>query len=110
MKYDKLVRDRIPEMIEQSGKKAVIRILDDKEFKVYLEKKLDEEVAEFHESKDVEELADILQVIIALCNVRGMDFYDLVRIANMKIVARGGFKDKILLLEVSEDEQRETER
>ena len=76
--YDKLVRDEIPQIIEGQGKKAVTRILNDNEYREYLEKKLDEEVAEFHESKEVEELADILEVLIALAQSKGFGFFDLV--------------------------------
>lgn len=108
MKYNKLVRDRIPEIIEKSGKKAITRTLDDEEYKVFLEKKLDEEVAEYHESKDFKELADIIEVIYAICDANG---YSIVRLNTeraFKKAERGGFTKKILLLEVeegSDDEQ-----
>ena len=103
MKYDKLVRDRIPEIIAKDGKKAVTRILNDEQFKVYLEKKLDEEVAEFHESKSIEELADILEVIYTLGSAYGYSaaslFAERVNKANM----RGGFYRQILLEEICEE-------
>ena len=103
MKYDKLVRDRIPEIIAKDGKKAVTRILTDEEYKIHLEKKLDEEVAEFHESKNLEELADIFEVVAALCYSLGHSIEGLVALANIKRIDRGGFKDKILLEEICED-------
>ena len=106
MKYDKLVRDRIPEIIEKDGKVAVTRILDDEEYKVYLEKKLDEEVAEFHESKSVEELADILEVIYALSEVDGTVF-DLLDAFDEKSRERGGITKKILLEEICDEGERE---
>ena len=104
MKYDKLVRDKIPEIIEKSGKKAVTRMLDDDEYKLYLEKKLDEEVAEFHESKSLEELADIEEVLKALRKAYGYSFEELAAKRVVKMVERGGFDKKILLLEVCESE------
>lgn len=103
--YDKLVRDAIPQIIKAQGKKAVTRILNDDEYREYLEKKLDEEVAEFHESKDVEELADILEVIIALAQSKGFSFFDLINMQTDKAVKRGGFSKKILLVEVCENEE-----
>lgn len=107
MKYDKLVRDRIPEIIEKSGKKAVTRTLTDEEYKVYLEKKLDEEVAEFHESKSLEELADIEEVLHALRAAYGYSFEELAVKRMAKTVERGAFHHKTLLLEVKEGEDDE---
>lgn len=104
MKYDKLVRDFIPETIERSGKKAVTRILNDDEFKVYLEKKLDEEAKEFHESKSIEELADILEVVYYLCRAYGYTVAQLKVAVDAKCRIRGGFDRKILLQEVCETE------
>lgn len=102
MKYDKLVRDKIPEIIEKDGKRAVTRILNDDEFKIYLEKKLDEEVAEFHESKSIEELADILEVIYAISDTYGSVDALLCK-WNEKVADRGGFTKKILLEEICEE-------
>lgn len=103
MIYNKLVRDRIPEIIEKSGAKAVIEILSDEEFKVYLERKLDEEVAEFHESKSMEELADILEVVSALCRAYGYHIENMRAKQFQKLVERGGFTQKILLIEAIEN-------
>ena len=104
MKFDKLVRDKIPEIIASEGKEALIRTLDDEEFKVYLEKKLDEEVAEFHESKSLEELADILEVIYALSEVYG-GVYNMLAEWSEKTAKRGGFTKKILLKDIIENEK-----
>lgn len=110
MKFDKLVRDRIPEIIARDGKKAVTRTLTDEEYKIYLEKKLDEEVKEFHESKSIEELADILEVISALSDIYGT-FFEMLSVRLVKIAERGGFYEKILLEEICEvaDKQNEGE-
>lgn len=103
MKHNKLVRDNIPEIIERNGGKAVTRTLTDEEFKEYLEKKLDEEVAEFHESKSIEELADILEVVYTLMQVYGSESVYLTRLR--KLVERGGFRKKILLIETIDKQE-----
>lgn len=99
--YNKLVRDRIPEIIEKSGAKAITRTLTDEEFKVFLEKKLDEEVKEFHESKSLEELADILEVVFSLSAVYG-NAEEMLEKWLKKAATRGNFKQKILLISVEE--------
>lgn len=107
MKFDKLVRDKIPEIIAVDGKRAVTRILDDEEYKVYLEKKLDEEVAEFHESKSPSELVDILEVVFALGYAYDCSAMELHQIAQNKRIERGGFRKKILLEEICEEVEDE---
>ena len=102
MLYCKLVRDKIPEIIEKSGKHASIDILTDDEYEVFLELKLNEEVKEYHESHEVEELADILEVIISLAKIKGYDFQDLIDLQRKKASEKGGFSKKILLKVVSD--------
>lgn len=103
MKHNKLVRDFIPEIIEKNGGTAITRTLTDEEFKIYLEKKLDEEVAEFHESKSIEELADILEVLCALIHVYGSESVYITHL--VKRVERGGFDKKILLIEATDKQE-----
>lgn len=98
MNYNKLVRDRIPEIIAAQGEKPVIRVLDDSEYIISLEKKLDEEVAEYHESKEVEELADLLEVIYALCEAQGHSVDELMKIYDKKHTERGGFSKRFFLV------------
>ena len=98
MVYNKLVRDRIPEIIAQSGGTAEIRILDEEEFLTCLEAKLAEETAEFHRDKTAEELADILEVVFALASAMGCDREELMEICRQKHTRRGGFEKKILLI------------
>ena len=100
--YDKLVRDRIPEIIESAGKKAVTRMADDAEYLSYLRRKLSEEVDEYMASGDVEELADILEVISALGRRAGVPLSRLIEIADDKRRARGGFDGRILLIRVED--------
>ena len=97
-KFNKLVRDRIPEIIEESGKIAQVRILPEEEYLLHLEKKLDEEVGEYHRDKTAEELADILEVIYALATANGVSQEELMQIYQKKHDARGGFSQKILLI------------
>ena len=68
MTYNKLVRDKIPEIIRQQGEIPNCRILDQKEYLYFLEQKLDEEVGEYHRDQNVEELADILEVVFSLAD------------------------------------------
>lgn len=102
MKHNKLVRDRIPEIIEKSGKKAFCRILNDEEYKIELEKKLLEEVEEFRESKSLEELADIEEVLSALRRAYGYHLEELTAKRMTKVIERGAFTKRICLIETEE--------
>lgn len=101
--YHKLVRDRIPEMIEADGKNCICEILGDEDYIVLLDQKLNEELAEYQESKSIEELADLLEVMQAVVKVRGWTIEELERIRADKAVRRGGFEKRILLKEVREE-------
>ena len=98
MIYNKLVRDKIPEVIEDNGGKAEIRILSDEEYRIFLEAKLDEEVGEYHRDKTAEELADVMEVVYALAASIGCCREQLQAIYQKKHDARGGFEKKILLI------------
>ena len=98
MEFNKLVRDRIPAIIEAGGERPVTRILNDEEYLRCLEQKLDEETAEYHEGKNLEELADILEVVYALASSIGCSREELQEIYQKKHDARGGFAEKILLI------------
>lgn len=98
MEYNKLVRDKIPEIIRRQGETPVCRTLSDEEYILCLEKKLDEEVAEYHESGDIEELADILEVIFALCKAQGRTKEALMAAYQRKHEERGGFAQKVFLI------------
>jgi len=100
--YDKLVRDRIPEIIESSGKRAVTRVAEGAEYLHYLRRKLSEEVDEYMASEDAEELADILEVVSALGRQAGVPLSRLIEIADDKRQARGGFDSRILLIRVED--------
>ena len=95
--HNKLVRDKIPQIIEASNKKAVCHILSDSEYITELEKKLNEEVAEYQQDKNLEEMADVLEVLYAICEARGYTIEQLESKRIEKAEERGGFRDKIYL-------------
>lgn len=99
MKYQKLVRDRIPQIIESNGEKPIYRILDESEYIQCLEKKLDEEVAEFHSDCNGQELADIMEVLFALAQSLGISEGELLQIREEKRQLRGGFEGRVFLIE-----------
>ena len=101
--YHKLVRDRIPEIIEASGKSCVTEILSDADYLELLDAKLDEELAEYHKDQNIEELADLLEVIYAAAKARGYTLEQLEVVRAEKACKRGAFEKKILLKEVIAD-------
>lgn len=101
--YHKLVRDRIPEIIEADGKTCVCETLSDEDYISLLDRKLNEELAEYQESKSLEELADLLEVIRAVVKARGWTVEELEQVRTEKATKRGGFEKKILLREVREE-------
>ena len=100
--YHKLVRDRIPEIIEADGKVCICETLSDEDYIYLLDQKLNEELAEYQESKSLEELADLLEVMQAVAKARGWTLAALERVRANKAAKRGGFEKKILLKEVRE--------
>lgn len=97
--YHKLVRDRIPEIIEAGGGQCRTAILSDDEYLAMLDAKLDEELAEYHRDQNIEELADLLEVIYAAAAARGYTVEELEAVRAEKAEKRGGFARKILLIE-----------
>lgn len=96
--YDKLVRDEIPERIEETGETPVVRTAsDDEEYRTYLVEKLREEVEEYAESRRREELADILEVVRTIREFEGLCAADLEELRAEKADERGGFTDRIVL-------------
>jgi len=101
--YNKLVRDKIPEIILESGRKCETEILNEEFFIKMLDKKLDEELEEYHRDHSPEELADLLEVIYATAEARGCTAAQLEEIRNKKVEERGGFANRILLKRVISD-------
>lgn len=98
--YNKLVRDDIPKIIEESGKKCDIEIVTGQEKEEYLEKKLNEEVNEYLEDKNLEELSDVMEVLFALADNLGYSEEELLNKREEKKSLRGGFKKGIILKKV----------
>ena len=98
--YRKLVRDRIPEIIEQGGATCSCSVLSDGDYLTRLDEKLNEELAEYQESKSMEELADLLEVIRAVALARGSSIAEVEEIRRRKADERGGFEKRIFLEEV----------
>ncbi len=106
--YNKLVRDKIPEIITANGEMPKCRVLDETEFKAELEKKLFEEYNEVLEASGadrVEELADMLEVMKSLAKLEGVTLEEVIKIADKKADKRGAFEKRIFLETVSTDKE-----
>ena len=96
-KYDKLVRDKIPQIIQEDGRECEIKLASKEEKYKLLEAKLQEEVNEFLEDKNLEELADVMEVLFGLSEALGYSEEDLLKARDKKLDERGGFKDGVVL-------------
>jgi predicted house-cleaning noncanonical NTP pyrophosphatase (MazG superfamily) len=105
--YNKLVRDRIPEIIEKSGKRFRTEVLDASTYEKELRVKLNEEKDELLQAETteerVEEMADLLEVVYALSRHYGVEPDEIERVRERKYQERGGFAKKILLIDVEDD-------
>jgi len=97
MEFNKLVRDKIPDIISDKGEKVITHIADDEEYEDALRAKLHEEVKEFLENISVEEAADVLEVLHAICKLKGVDLNNLEEVRYKKAEERGGFNERIIL-------------
>ena len=97
-KYHKAIRDKIPEIIEESGHSCNIKTLSDDEFLLEIEKKLSEEVTEYQNDKNPEELVDILEVIYRIAKLKGISKEELEKIRVKKVKERGGFEKNLFLI------------
>jgi predicted house-cleaning noncanonical NTP pyrophosphatase (MazG superfamily) len=99
--HNKLARDKIPEVLLKKGITSITKILDDHEYAVALSKKLQEEVMEYLTAEEpdhqLEELADIQEVILAILAQRGETFLDLENVRKTKLDQRGGFSGRLFL-------------
>lgn len=98
--YDKLVRDFIPQMIEQSGKHCETEKVESKEIKLRLEDKLIEEFNEYLEDNNLEELADMMEVLFGLAHQLGYSDEALLEKRHEKLLERGGFIEGVILKKV----------
>jgi predicted house-cleaning noncanonical NTP pyrophosphatase (MazG superfamily) len=99
--YNKLVRDKIPEIIMKSGKSCIVEKVNDKEKYILLKEKLQEEVNEFLEADNLQELGDIMEVLFGLAKSLGYSEKDLMKKRDEKREERGGFEEGVVLLKVS---------
>lgn len=97
MKYNKLVRDKIPEYIRSKGGMPVTHIADEKEYWEKLKEKLSEEVEEFKKDENSEEFADILEVLDAIADHKKFDRSDIKKLKQSKAEDKGKFKEQIIL-------------
>jgi len=100
--YNKLVRDKIPEIIESKGDSCIVGTLSENEYIKMLDEKLFEELCEYRAFHEIEELADLLEVVYASCDVLGYSRDELEKVRAKKAELRGGFEKRILLKEVHE--------
>lgn len=105
--HNKLVRDRIPEIIRSTGKQFSTRILNDEQYITELKKKSFEELQEYvdatNQSDAIEELADLLEIIHALAEYHGSSIEEVEKVRQEKAMKRGSFKEKIFLIEVDDE-------
>lgn len=97
--YNKLVRDKIPDIIKSKGEKCKFEVLNDEDYKDFLDKKLNEEVAEYQSSKSLAELVDIIEVIYAIAKTRGFTPEQMEELRILKEKSKGSFNKGILLIE-----------
>ena len=98
--YNKLVRDKIPQIIEQSGKQAIIEEVSGEEYLELLKAKLGEELQEYQDSESTEELADLVEVVYAILDYKTVSLQEFELIRKQKVEERGGFIKRLLLKEV----------
>jgi len=100
--YNKLIRDKIPQIIEDDGKKAIIEKVSGTEYLNLLNVKLGEELQEYLDSQRLEELADLVEVVYAILDYKGVSRQEFEWIRKQKVEEKGAFRDKLLLKEVSD--------
>ena len=96
--FNKLVRDRIPDIIRKNNETPVVRLLDREEYIRELDKKLEEEILEFRANRSLEELADILEVLYGLCKAEGFTPEELEAVRKDKAERRGAFDERVFLI------------
>ena len=103
MSHNKAIRDKIPEIIRDSGHSCNVKDMPDTEFLEELDKKLDEELLEYKENRSVEELVDIVEVIRRISELRGTSLENFEKIRSEKVKERGAFEKNLFLIDTSED-------
>jgi predicted house-cleaning noncanonical NTP pyrophosphatase (MazG superfamily) len=101
LRYDKAIRDKIPEIIEKSGYSLKAKKLSNTKFLLEMERKLLEETKEYLRDREPHELADVLEVIYRIAELRGIPAKELEKIRIKKKKARGGFKKNLFLIKTN---------
>ena len=101
--YNKVIRDKIPEIIKKDGHSANVSALSNEEFLIEIEKKLHEEVEEYQKDNDPSELADILEVVYRIAQLRGISKEDLEGIRLKKIQDKGAFEKNLFLVNTGDE-------
>jgi len=104
MIYNKAIRGKIPEIIQKDGYSCNVKTLSDEEYLIEIEKKLSEEVTEYQNDKNPEELADILEVIYRIAKLRGISQEELENIRIKKFEERGGFEENLFLIDTTKSD------
>lgn len=102
--YNKAIRDGIPYIIRTSGKNCFVKTVSDEEFLPYMENKLLEEVNEYLESREIEELADVLEVICRIVELKGVSIDEVKKIQSAKSFERGSFSKNYILISAEDPE------
>lgn len=100
--YNKLIRDKNVKLMEDKGCKVTYEILDEKRYGQELDKKLQEEVGEYLEDYNIEEMADVMEVIYAILKYRGITMEEVDKVRLDKQKRKGGFERRVYLKEVEE--------
>lgn len=100
--YNKAIRDRIPEIIEKSGSESTVKILSDEDFLKELEKKLEEEIKEYKESKKIEEICDLIEIAYRIAELYGVSNDSLNKKREEKNIERGKFEENVFLVQVND--------
>jgi len=101
IEYNKAIRDKIPEIVKKSGNECNIKTLSDEEFLKKLEEKLSEEVTEYQNDKNPEELIDILEIIYRIAQLKGISKEELENMRIKKSEERGGFDKNLYLIDTT---------
>jgi len=99
--YNKAIRDKIPQIIRESGSKCDYKVLSDEEFLPHLEEKLHEELEEYEISKSLMELVDLLEIIYRIAEIRNLSKEELEKMRIAKREKRGEFKKNLFLINTS---------
>jgi len=101
--FNKLIRDKIPEIIEKAGNNYEIEVLDDEEYIKALNDKLEEELDEYKASKEIMELVDLVEIIYAILDYKNISRAEFQKMRKEKQKERGGFEKKLFLKKAEED-------